>query len=153
MKKFFNFIITFVFVIYVGFFVYLFTYSKTDNFKPNVVLNNKKIYLEIADTQEKQYNGLSFNKKLCSNCGMLFIFNNDSKKAFVMRNMNFSLDIIFIGKDNKIIKIYKNLKPEGNKPKNIYESYGKYVLEVNGGFSDKYKLNIGEKVYLNLTNK
>jgi PBP1b-binding outer membrane lipoprotein LpoB len=52
-------------------------------------INGQEIKVEIADTPELQYQGLSFKKSLCADCGMLFIFKERSEKTFVMRNMNF----------------------------------------------------------------
>lgn len=104
-----------------------------------VKINNQTIKIEIADTPKKQYQGLSFRKNLCADCGMLFKFSEKNEKTFVMRNMNFPLDIIFIDGD-KIVKIYKDLKPEGESPQNFYSSDVPvdYILEVNGGWAERY---------------
>ncbi|MDP2944512.1 MAG: DUF192 domain-containing protein, partial [bacterium] len=63
--------------------------------------------------------------------------------------MEFPLDIIFI--EGGIIKnIAANLEPEGNNPTRIYESDGPadQVLEVNGGYCQKYNIRPGDKVSL-----
>lgn len=116
-----------------------------------VMINEGKIKVEIAKTYEEKYNGLSNRENLCENCGMLFIFNEKNKQKFVMRDMNFPLDIIWIN-DNEIIKIDKNLQPEGSNPINLYNSEApvNYVLEVNVGFSDKYNIRAGNKINYNL---
>jgi uncharacterized membrane protein (UPF0127 family) len=108
----------------------------------SIYIGDKKVDLiGIARTPDEQYLGLSFKQKICRDCGMLFAFPDTSEKTFVMRNMNFPLDIIFIEK-NKIVKIYKNLQPEGAHPVNFYPSKKPIdkVLEVNGGFTDKYDI-------------
>lgn len=112
-----------------------------------VKINGQEIKVEIADTQELQYQGLSFRKNLCADCGMLFKFSEKSEKIFVMRNMKFGIDIIFIDAD-KIIKIYKDLKPEGSNPKNFYNSSAPvdYVLEVSAGYADSHNIKIGDKI-------
>lgn len=112
-----------------------------------VIINDKIVNVEIANTAEKHYQGLSNRKNLCDNCGMLFIFPDKKERTFVMRNMNFPLDIIWID-DDKIVKIDKNLLPEGENPVNNYspDIPVNYVLEVNGGFADKNNIKTGDKI-------
>lgn len=117
-----------------------------------IEINNKKINLiGIADNSDLSYMGLSFRESICENCGMLFPFEEKSKKTFVMRDMFFPLDIIWIS-DDVIVKIDKNLPPEGSEPENFYKSVVpvNFVLEVNGGFTDDYNINVGDKVNFNL---
>lgn len=115
-----------------------------------VVINDKIVNVEIADTAEKHYKGLSNRENLCDDCGMFFVFPDKKERTFVMRNMNFPLDIIWIDGD-KIIKIDKNLMPEGENPVNNYNSDipVDYVLEVNGGFAGKHGFKTGDVVKYN----
>ncbi len=122
----------------------------SDSDYTKVIINDKIIEVEIAGTAETHYRGLSNRKNLCENCGMLFVFPDKKERTFVMRNMNFPLDIIWID-DDKIVKIDKNLPPEGKNPANNYNSGApvNYVLEVNGGFADKNNIKTGNKITLN----
>jgi len=112
-----------------------------------VDINNKRIQVEVVDTAEAQYRGLSNRENLCQDCGMLFVFGDKQMRTFVMRDMKFSLDIIWIDED-KIIKIDKSLLPEGPDPINKYSSKEPvdYVLEVEAGFADKNNIKIGDEV-------
>ncbi len=114
-----------------------------------IKINNIKIKIEIADTPELQYQGLSGRESLCENCGMLFKFNDKQERTFVMRDMNFPIDIIWID-DNIIVGINRDLQPEGLDYENYYESSGvvNYVLEVNGGFADRNGIRVGDKVVI-----
>jgi len=117
----------------------------------HVIINNKKIKVEIADTAELQYRGLSDREELCDNCGMLFVFPDKQVRTFVMRNMNFPLDMIWID-DDKIVKINKNTIPEANNPVMRYSSdvLVNYVLEVSGGFCDENGIRVGDEVGFDL---
>lgn len=110
-------------------------------------LKDRKINIQIAENDAEWYQGLSDRDNLCSECGMYFIFPAKDKLDFVMRNMNFPLDIIFIA-DDKIINIAENLAPEGTRPRNIYSSNEKAnrVLEVNAGYCNKYGIKAGDSV-------
>jgi len=103
---------------------------------------------DLANTANKQYQGLSNRKQLNANQGMLFVFKNTEDKTFVMHNMNFPLDIIFIS-DHKIVNLYHNLKPEGANPKNTYHSGAPVdaVLEIKAGQSINCQLGVGTKVF------
>lgn len=119
--------------------------------KDEIIIDGHKIMVEIADDAIEQYNGLSNREAICQNCGMLFVFSDNSIKTFIMRNMKFGLDIVWI-KDNKIIQIDQNLKPEGNVPKYHYSSNlpVNYVLELNAGYVEKNNIKIGDYVKINL---
>ena len=66
-----------------------------------------------------------------------------------MKDMNFSIDMIWISENMKVVYIKKNARPES-----YPESYGpegndkpaKYILEINSGFSEKNNLKIGDSV-------
>lgn len=115
---------------------------------------NVKISIELAQSDNEKHQGLSDRKSLCQNCGMLFVWPDYDVRDFVMRNMNFPLDIIFIA-DQKIVKIENNLLPEGETPENIYSSEVpvNYVLEVNGGLTDRYGITVGDEVVISIPEK
>ena len=110
-------------------------------------INQQVINVEIAENNQEWYQGLSNRDNLCDACGMYFIFPTKDKLDFVMRDMKFPLDIIFI-EDDKIINIAANLAPEGSDTKNIYSSLSKAnrVLEVNAGYCEKYGIKEGDLI-------
>lgn len=123
--------------------------KKSNNFQ-SVLINDKIIKVDVADTLESRYKGLSGKQELCADCGMLFVFPDKAVRTFVMRSMNFPLDIIWIDGD-EIKKVSKNLPPEGPNPAINYSSDvpANYVLEVNGGFADENGIKYGDKFKFN----
>lgn len=119
--------------------------------KTSLVIGGHKIIVEIADTDEKRYQGLSNRENLCPDCGMLFVWPEKAERAFVMRDMKIKLDIIWIN-NGKVVKIDENLAPEGSLPINLYKSPGPvdYVLEVNAGFTKKNNIKVNDPVKINL---
>ena len=106
-----------------------------------------RLNVEIADDNQERMNGLMFRKNLDENSGMLFVFDNEESQIFWMKDTLIPLDMIFIGKDLKIINIEHAL-PCGKEPCPLYKSQApsKYVLEVNSGFSAKNNLKAGDKI-------
>jgi len=98
------------------------------------------IEIEIADTPSKVSKGLKNRKNMKENQGMLFVFNEADTKSFGMKSTMIPLDIIYIRSDGVIDSFYKNTIPYSVKP---LPSVGKvlYVLEVNGGFMDKFGID------------
>ena len=137
-----------VVVLFIFYFKYL---EKNSNYSTGFIeINQKIINIEIASSPINQYFGLSKRKSLCADCGMLFIFTDKQIREFVMRNMEFPLDIIFIA-DGRIINIAENLEPEGNNPINKYKSIAPAdkVLELNGGYCQKHGIEVGDSVIFN----
>ena len=104
--------------------------------------------LELADTVGRQTLGLMFRKELGSNSGFLMKFSRNGKHSIWMPFMRFSIDIIFIGKDKRVVDINHSAKPIGLNPKTwrVYMPKKKcmYVLEVNAGLMKKTGSEIGD---------
>lgn len=116
----------------------------------SIEINNRKIDIEIADTNAKREQGLSGRTSLCGNCGMLFVFDKPGIYPFWMKDMNFSLDFIFINQD-KIVDIKENISP-ATYPNIINSNFPHdKVLEVNAGYAANKNYKIGQTVAL--TNK
>lgn len=144
-------IITIIFAVLsiLFFFYYLNKLNKPASQLKPLIIGNKKIFVEIADTDQKRKEGLSNRNKLEENQGMLFVFNQPGKYTFWMKDMLFPLDFIFI-KDNKIVNIAENIPNPKNKndtpviisQKEEFDT----VLEVNAGFIHKNHIKIGDLI-------
>src|SRR3989338_4003843 len=87
------------------------TYWQSDENKIEekiILINNRELIVEIADEPHEQSLGLSGRKPLNDNQGMLFIFPQTGFYEFWMKDMEFSLDLIWIDENNNIIEITKN---------------------------------------------
>jgi uncharacterized membrane protein (UPF0127 family) len=109
-------------------------------------LNLRK--LELAQTTEEVQTGLMYRKNLCSNCGMIFKFEDETKRNFWMKNTLIPLDIVFIDSKGKINTIHKKTTPLREDLRYSSKEESKYVLEFRGGFSNQYNLQEGS--YLNI---
>lgn len=129
-------------LVLVGLFIFL--SDKNSNY---VLINGKKIKVEIADSELEREKGLMYRESLDENSGMLFIFPDSKTRGFWMKNTLIPLDILFIDDSLKIVDI-KTAIPCYSEPCAIYTSNlpAKYVLEVNSGFSKHNNLSIGERI-------
>lgn len=119
-----------------------------------ITVGSKKVSVEIANTPVSRAQGLSERSSLDSNSGMLFVFDPKGETpGFWMKGMLFPLDFIWIA-NGKVVKIDKNVQPyPSGTPDNQLKAYYPdqpidHVLEVNGGFSDRNHIQIGDTVDL-----
>lgn len=101
--------------------------------------------IELAETEYETSTGLMYRKDMQQDRGMLFLFENEQIHSFYMKNTEFSLDIIYINKDWKIASIAKEAQPfnEESLPSQVPVQY---VLEVNGGMSEKWNVREGDSI-------
>ena len=120
--------------------------------EPTVKINNKVIWVEVADSAVERQKGLMFRESLLVNNGMLFIFEEEQEIAFWMKNTLIPLDMLFIDKDLEIVYIEKGAQPCKADPCQTYPSSrpAKYVLEVNAGYTEIHGINIGDIVEINI---
>lgn len=113
----------------------------------HVTLGNATVVVEIADSDEERSLGLMNRESLAKNAGLLFVFPDEAKRSFWMKNTKMPLDIIFISSDLIIVDM-QTMKPCEAEPCRTYPSRGaaKYALEVNRGFAEANALQIGDRV-------
>ena len=115
-----------------------------------LAIGSARVAAELALTPAAQFRGLSGRTSLPADGGMLFVFPAHDRYAFVMRDMLFPLDIIWI-QDGHIVDIAPNLPPEAGRAEKDLTTYlprapANEVLEVPAGFSQKYSLTLGQAV-------
>lgn len=106
---------------------------------PMVRVGDEEFTVELAVTREEQIQGLSDRPSLAPHTGMLFIYKQQSRHDFWMKNMHFPLDMIWISADCTVADASLNVPPPGPDQTldqlPLYSSGApvKYVLEINGG--------------------
>jgi uncharacterized membrane protein (UPF0127 family) len=106
--------------------------------------DGKLIDCEVRDTDAGRESGLMGYDSLCESCGMLFVFDNDARYAFWMKNMKMNIDIIFIDKDWKVVGIAQDVPPCPKEPCAVYrpETNARYVLELKANATGEHKIFI-----------
>jgi len=117
---------------------------------PAVCIENQKgavlsVEVEIARKPAERNLGLMYRKSLDKDSGMLFIFEDEIKHTFTMKNTFIPLDMIFIGRDMRIVGWVENAKPLSQEQFSIARP-SQYVLEVNAFFCRDQGLTIGDEV-------
>jgi uncharacterized membrane protein (UPF0127 family) len=113
-----------------------------------VVLGEQQIGLEVANTPEQQALGLMHREAMPDDRGMLFPFSPPRPVGFWMKNVRFSLDMLFIH-DDQIIAIAENVPPCTAEPCPVYgpgQSPVGYVIELRGGLARELNVKPGDPI-------
>jgi len=112
-----------------------------------ILVGQTPLWVEVADTLEKQERGLMFRRSLPENEGMLFVFKEPIELSFWMRNTLIPLDIAFVGPDGVILNIHQAHPLDESI---LYRSAGaaKYVIETNRGWFARHGIGPGDRIRL-----
>jgi uncharacterized membrane protein (UPF0127 family) len=103
---------------------------------------------EIAVTAAERSRGLMHRDVLPKDRGMLFVFPEEGRHSFWMKNTKIELDIIFIAVDRRVVSISRRAQPCRKDPCGLYSPEGNaaYVLEIAGGLAAAYGFAAGDVV-------
>ena len=106
------------------------------------------IRIAFAETDQERHVGLSRQRTIREDEGLLFIFNKSAEHGIWMRDMYFSIDIIWLDDELRVVGIKENATPESFRSVRDAEVFtpgapAQYVLEVRAGFADAHKVVAG----------
>ena len=111
----------------------------------HISLGDTSISADIADTDALREQGLSGRKSLTDTEGMLFVFQEDGEHSFWMKEMLFSLDMIWLSADKTVVYIQKNATPESYPATFSPHTASRYVIEVPAGFAVRHHVVVGSR--------
>lgn len=105
--------------------------------------------VEVADDSVERARGLMDRDNLCSDCGMLFVYEEEGDYKFWMKNTLIPLDIIWLDSKLEVIHI-ANAVPCVTSECELYgpDEDSLYVLEVGSGRSAEIGLEVGDSLEL-----
>ena len=107
---------------------------------------NGIIYAYIASSSLEREIGLSGTENLRDDEAMLFVLDRPGIYPFWMKDMRFSLDIVWIGPDNKVISVDRDVSPDTYPITFQSISAAGAVLELNTGKAESFGLRPGVEI-------
>jgi len=108
-------------------------------------VGGKSFSLEVASTPQEQELGLGNRPSMPADHGMLFVFSGTpQKQCFWMRDMNFPLDIIWLGPDKQVVHIEQNVSPDTYPHSFCSSEPAQYVIELNAGAVAATGIHVGQ---------
>jgi uncharacterized membrane protein (UPF0127 family) len=121
---------------------------------PTVTIGGASFTVDLADTPEKRFQGLSGREVLEEGTGMLFVFQEERQHTFWMKDMRFPLDMIWITAECAIADIIADVpNPPPDQIDGVLPTYspsapGTFVLELNAGVAASSGLQTGDQMSL-----
>jgi len=109
-----------------------------------IEVNGVKFRVEMAKTEEQQRDGLMRRISLGEFEGMIFIYSQDKRMSFWMKDVSLPLSIAFLSADGRITQI-EDMKPLDPVGRIFSRQSVRYALEVNRGVFEKYGIREGDK--------
>ncbi len=95
----------------------------------------------LCDTPEKRTKGLQGFRPLMPDEAALFVFEKPEEATFWMGSVTFPIDIVFVGPDRKVVRVYPHCKP-GSPDYYPSDERIKWVIETAAGT----KVKVGDRV-------
>lgn len=102
--------------------------------------------LENAATPADRSLGLSGRESLAPKTGMIFTFDSIDDQCMWMKDMLFSIDMIWLNEKKEIVKIENSVAPETYP--NSFCAEAKYVIELSSGDAKSANLIPGRQLIL-----
>lgn len=126
-------------------------FELTKSYQPSVRLNSQNLKVHIADSEDERLQGLSGKPSLEADEAMLFVYETPGIHCMWMRDMNFSIDMVWFDESGHEIHHEHDVAPSTYPSSFCPPSNAKYVLEVAAGESKRLLNN--EDGVLDLSNR
>lgn len=95
--------------------------------------NTHDFTLELARTDKDKELGLMYRESLPDNHGMLFLYDEDVRNGFWMKNTLIPLDIYFLDENYQVVDKFLNVQPCKAEKCDLYRPsvLYRYVLEIS----------------------
>ncbi len=113
-----------------------------------IQLGDQAIRVSVVDTPESRQKGLSGRAGLAPDEGMLFVFPQDGIYGFWMKDMRFSIDILWLSSDGVVVHMAQNVSPLTYPQSFVPTKLARYILEVLAGYATEHMVTIGDIVRL-----
>jgi uncharacterized membrane protein (UPF0127 family) len=107
-----------------------------------------RVRAEIADDTFERARGLMYRTALAENRGMLFVFPDQQRHSFYMKNTPIPLSIAFMDSEGRIVDIQDMRPLDDDPPHYVSARPAQYALEVNQGFFDERGIKVGDRAEL-----
>jgi uncharacterized membrane protein (UPF0127 family) len=134
-------------------FVFLYYFSPmqpvtTQYAQKNIHVGATTLVVDVADTEALREKGLSGRTSLAAGKGMLFVFNEDDQWGIWMKDMKFSIDILWLAADGTVVTVVPGAAPDSY-PQAFYPTKpARYVVEVPAGYAGEHGIAEGAKFVL-----
>jgi uncharacterized protein len=107
-----------------------------------------ELRLYVPESECQRQIGLGNFERLTHDKGMLFVFPEDGRYGFWMKNMDISIDILWLAKDGTVLHIEPNVSPLSYPTTYVSPVPARYVLELASGAAERMDIHRGSVIVL-----
>lgn len=116
----------------------------------DVTLKGVPLHVQVAKNTYQLEKGLGGRESLEPYQGMIFPFGMSARYAFVMRDMRFAIDIVWLN-NGQVVDIAPNVQPEPGATEESLKRYlpradANMVIELPAGWAQTHGLRIGDRL-------
>ncbi len=126
-----------------------FFYSMRE-YAPQITVDGNTFTVQVSDEQAERRQGLSGQAALENDEGMIFIFPENGRHGFWMKDMNFSIDIIWIDENFRVVHLEEMISPSTYPDSFVPSVDARYVLEIYTGQAQAQGIGLGDEVVFEL---
>src|SRR3989344_4337050 len=119
-----------------------FPYTVPPKTSPAVFIPGE-LAIEVADTDDSRIKGLSGREDVPADYAMVFVFSEEGRYGFWMKDMLVSLDIIWLSNEGSIVHIEENVSPATYPNVFFPPKPAKYVLEMRQSAASVHGFVVG----------
>ena len=112
----------------------------------NISIKRAPFKAVVRDDPATRARGLSGRESLENSEAMLFVFPNPGMWGIWMKGMKFSIDILWLDVDRKVVHIEKNISPDTYPNIFFPKSESLYVIELGSGVANKVGVFVGDEI-------
>lgn len=109
-------------------------------------MGTSEITAEVVKTPESRSQGLSGRPSLSPRTGMFFVFDALGRYGFWMKDMQFPVDVVWLGDDLSIVHMWQDASPDSFPAVLTPDTLARYVLEVPAGAARAAGVSIGDRL-------
>jgi len=120
-----------------------------------VTIDGRTFTLELALDDESRARGLMGREQIDPDGGMLFVFPEEGRLSFWMKNCLTDIDVIFLDRDGRITRWHQMHPPAPGTPDSALKRYtsgypAQFAIELRGGMTERLDLKRGQRIELPL---
>ena len=113
-----------------------------------IVIGEHTVAASVADSLPERIQGLSDTPYLPEGLVKLFVFGALGQHSIWMKDMKYSIDVLWVAKEGQIVHIEENISPETYPKSFSSPTPAWYVIEANAGFVAEKGIVIGDEVLI-----
>lgn len=110
-----------------------------------ITINDQHVDVTVADTSTERARGLGGRERLGDREGMLFTFSSADEYCIWMKDMNFSIDVLWLDSDKTVVDINEDISPETYPQSFCPSKPSQYILEIGAGKAAEWQIEVGNQ--------